>query len=470
MLTYSFEARGKKSIYECLYRNIKEDILEGRLETGEKLPSKRTLARHLEVSVITVENAYAQLMVEGYVYSVEKKGYFVSDVEEQRLRTDKAEEKRRRIDAVGQPIENPCVVDFSANSPAADNFPFSIWSRIMRRVLSEKQTELLKRVHYQGILELRRAISEHLYHFRGMDVMPEQIIVGAGTEYLYGLLIQLLGREKVYAVEEPGHQKIGKIYEKNGVDCAYIPLDREGLSVKDLRESTAQVVHITPAHHYPTGRIMPIRRRQELLRWAEEGEGRYVIEDDYDSEFRFTGRPIQTLQSIDRQEGVIYMNTFSKTICPSIRISYMVLPPHLLNRYRQELNFYSCTVASFEQYTLAEFMLKGYLEQHINRMRNYYRGLRDELISGIRSSGFAQNVEILEEDAGLHFLLKVRTEQQAGELRKKVEGAGIRVSWLEEYYHHNCCDKENVAVINYSGISSRQIDEAVNILEKVFCT
>lgn len=470
MLTYSFEGRGKKSIYECLYQNIKDDILEGKLEKGERLPSKRTLARHLEVSVITVENAYAQLMVEGYVYAVEKRGYFVSDVEEQMLHTEKAEEDRRqKLDAMHQPMENPCIVDFSANSPAADNFPFSVWSRIMRKVLSEKQTELLKRVHYQGIEELRKAISEHLFHFRGMDVMPEQIVVGAGTEYLYGLLIQLLGREKVYGVEEPGHQKIGKIYERSGVQCAYIPLDGEGLSVKELRENDAQVVHITPAHHYPTGRIMPIRRRQELLRWAEEGESRYIIEDDYDSEFRFTGRPIQTLQSIDRQEGVIYMNTFSKTICPSIRISYMVLPPRLLNRYREELSFYSCTVASFEQYTLAEFMHKGYLEQHINRMRNYYRGLRDELISAIRNSRFAQRVEILEEDAGLHFLLKVQTDYHAGELQKRVDNAGIRVSWMGEYYHHGCSDKDNVAVINYSGISSGQIAQAVAILEKVFC-
>ena len=461
MLTYDFSGRGKMAVYECLYRDIKRDILEGRIREGEKLPSKRSLARHLEISVITVENAYAQLMVEGYVYGVEKKGYFVSALGE---RLPEPGEPVRL--AVKEAVEEKYQVDFTANSLMTDSFPFSVWTRIMRRVLAERKTELLKRVPYQGVAELREAISGHLYQFRGMSVPGERIVVGAGTEYLYGLLIQLLGRDKVYAVEDPGYQKIGRIYEKNGVECDYIALDEAGMSLVELAKSGAQVVHISPGHHFPTGRVMPIKRRQELLRWAGQGEGRYIIEDDYDSEFRFTGRPIPTMESIDKHERVIYMNTFSKTISPSIRISYMVLPPHLMERYEQELGFYSCTVPSFEQYTLAEFMKKGYLEQHINRMRNHYRGQRDALIMAIRESAFADKIRITEEDAGLHFLVRIISGRSQRELRDAVEKAGVRLSWLGEYYHEPQGKEEPVAVVNYSGIGEEDIPKAVELLEK----
>ncbi len=462
MLTYNFDNRGKQAIYECLYQNIKEDILEGRIKPREKLPSKRSLARHLEISVITVENAYAQLMVEGYVYSVEKKGYFVSCLEERVPEPEKRPMKLRE-----ERVAREYLVDFTANSLAADNFPFSVWSRVMRRVLSEEKTELLKRVPYQGARVLREAIAQHLYQFRGMVVDPGCIVVGAGTEYLYGMLIQLLGREKVYGVEEPGYQKIGKIYEKNGVACAYIPLDSSGLSLEKLQESKAQIVHISPGHHFPTGRVMPIRRRQELLRWASQSEKRYIIEDDYDSEFRFTGRPIPAMQSIDKEEKVIYINTFSKTISPSMRISYLVLPKHLMEQYERELYFYSCPVPSFEQYTLARFIQQGYLEQHINRMRNHYRIQRDGLIRVIRESRMAGKLQIMEEDAGLHFLLKVQTERSLEEVKQIVENAKIRLSWLEDYYHEPHNNPEPVAVLNYSGIGINELKTAERILENL---
>lgn len=463
MLTYTFEQRGKHAIYEVLYRNIRTDILEGRLKPGEKLPSKRSLARNLKVSVITVENAYAQLIVEGYVYAVEKKGYYVSLLEQSAVK-NVAEEKTEINES---PDKREYLVDFTANSPGEEQFPFSIWTRLMRRVLTEQKTALLRRLPYQGVWELRAAIAEHLYQFHGLTVKPEQIIVGAGTEYLYGMLIQLLGREKIYAVENPGYQKIGKIYEKNDVKCAYISLDNSGLSVKELKESGAQVVHISPAHHFPTGRVMPIKRRQELLRWASEETGRYIIEDDYDSEFRFNGRPIPTMQSIDQNGCVIYMNTFSKTISPSIRISYLVLPRHLMRKYEQELSFYSCTVPSFEQYTLAEFIRQGYLGQHINRMRNYYRSQRDYLIRAVRESSLWGKIRIREENAGLHFLVEMKTGQSQRFLAEQVENAGIRMSWLGEYFHGEADTELPIAVINYSGISREQMDAAIKLLEEV---
>ena len=460
MFTYDFSKRNDTPMYEWLYKCMKNDILDGKIKAGEKLPSKRSLARHLEISVITIENAYAQLMVEGYVYGIEKKGYFVRKLEE---RITQAKEAPK--DTGTEEKKKTYRYDLTANSTGVDHFPFSVWAKLLRKVLSEKKTEILMRSPYQGIVQLREAISEHLYHFRGMSVKPSQIVVGAGTEYLYGVLIQLLGRGKIYGIENPGYQKIRKIYEKNDVQCRHLSLDESGLSLAELEKSDVQIVHISPAHHFPTGIVMPIKRRQELLRWASQEENRYIIEDDYDSEFRFTGRPIPTMQSIDRQERVIYINTFSKTISPSIRISYLVLPKHLMERYNQELGFYSCTVPAFEQYILAEFMKNGYLEQHINRMRNYYRSQRDALIGVLETGSLADRIEITEEDAGLHFLVHIRTERSLEELKRRVEAQDIRLSWLDEYYYEPLEHPPTTAVFNYSGISGKDLPGALSALK-----
>lgn len=464
MLTYDFTQRGGLSLYEYLYQKIKEDIGRGTLKAHEKLPSKRSLAAHLEISVITVENAYAQLALEGYVYTVEKRGYFVSELVDKMPLQPPVKPVRAEREEIGKTGEREFFLDFQTNSIHTGNFPFSVWSRLMRQVLSQQETGLLQKLPFRGDRKLREAIAGYLYQFRGMEVSPEQILVGAGTEYLYGLLIQLLGRDLVYAVEDPGYQKIGAVYENCGVKCCFIGLDAYGLSVEELRACEADVVHISPAHHFPTGIVMPIKRRQELLRWAAEEKGRYIIEDDYDSEFRFTGRPVQTVQSIDLNQRVIYMNTFSKSIAPSIRISYMVLPEPLMAAYEQKLGFYSCTVPSFEQSALALFISGGYFEQHINRMRNLYRGLRDQVIQAIKQSGLLARAEILEKDAGLHFLLRVDTGLSDSALVQAAAQAGIRISCLSEYARDRKRVEAHVAVVNYSGIDSGRITEGVEKL------
>ena len=320
MLTYALDKTAGVSLYEQLYRRVKEDILSGRLAAGEKLPSKRALAAHLEVSVITVKNAYEQLMAEGYLTGVEKKGYFVSSV----LPPLPSQPPPVTQDAP-EPGERTWFLDLVTNSIDAEDFPFTVWARLMRQTILEQGTGLLHPTPPQGAWALRRAIADHLRQFRGMAVGAEQIIVGAGTEVLYSLLVQLLGREMTYGVEDPGYGKIARIYRACGASVAAVPLDGDGLSVQELRRSGADVVHISPSHHYPTGRVMPITRRQELLRWAQEKPERIILEDDYDSEFRFVGRPIPTLFSVDDSGQVVYLNTFSKTIAPSIRISFMVL-------------------------------------------------------------------------------------------------------------------------------------------------
>ncbi len=447
MLTYELKKAPGVPLYEALYRCIREDILSGKLAPGEKLPSKRALAAHLEVSKVTVEGAYSQLLAEGYLRSAEKVGYFVE--EGHRLRP-------------AAPIAAPAgeaapgwVLDLTANTPAT-GFPFSVWMRLQRQVMLDYGDKLLAQLPPQGYPELRTAIADHLLQFRGLRVDPGNILIGAGTDFLYNLLIQLLGRDKRYAVEDPGYHKIRQIYAAGGVDCVSVPLDAFGVIPQRL--GSAQVLHCSPSHHFPTGIVTPALRRRQLLEWAEGEPERYIIEDDYDSEFRFHAHPVPALMSMDHAGRVIYMNTFSKSLAPSIRISYMILPPALMERFRQTLGFYSCTVPSFEQYTLARFLAGGWFEKHINRMRKFYRTRRNRVIGILESSPFAGRFTILEQDAGLHFLLRIDTDRSEEELKELCARAGIRVWCLSDYYEGTVPGwAEKCLVINYSGLEEQAL-------------
>ena len=463
MLTYTLDKGAGVSLYEQLYRCVKEDILSGRLAAGEKLPSKRALAAHLEISVITVKNAYEQLMAEGYLSGVEKRGYFVSSVLPPVTAAPPAPQE-----TAAEPEERQWFLDLVTNSIDAEDFPFTVWARLMRQTILERGTGLLHSTPPQGAWALRRAIAAHLRQFRGMDAGAEQIIVGAGTEVLYTLLVQLFGRERIYGVEDPGYGKIARIYRSNGAAVAAIPLDDAGLSAEELRRSGADVVHISPSHHYPTGRVMPITRRQELLHWAQERPERIILEDDYDSEFRFVGRPIPTLFSIDGGEQVVYLNTFSKTIAPSIRISFMVLPRHLLADFQEKLGFYACTVSAFEQYTLASFLSGGYYEKHLSRMRKHYRQKRDAVIGAVRQSPLADRATITEEDAGLHFLLRLDGAPPDDVLRREAEVRGVRLAMLSDYYQQPEDAPQHVLVVNYTGIDIEKLPAALERLAELW--
>ena len=456
MLTYELKKAPGQPLYEALYQCIRRDILSGKLAPGDKLPSKRALAEHLEVSKVTVEGAYSQLLSEGYIRSEEKIGYFVEE-------TDHL-----------QPVELPKVreeeparhwpVDLAANGAAA-GFPFTVWMRLQRQVMLDYGDKLLAPLPGQGYPELRQAIADHLAAFRNMRVDPRNILIGAGTDFLYNLLLQLLGRDKVYAVEDPGYRKIRRIYAAGGVECVSAPMDDQGVIPWEL--GGAQILHCSPSHHFPTGIVTPAGRRQQLLEWAAAGDDRYIIEDDYDSEFRFHSHPVPALQAMDRRGQVIYMNTFSKTLAPSIRISYMILPDALMHKFRRELGFYSCTVPSFEQYTLARFLSEGHFEKHINRMRRFYRSRRNRVIGLLSDSPFAGYITILEQDAGLHFLLKVRTGLTDEELIRLCAGAGIRVKSLGQYYEDAVPNWANRhLVINYSGLEEENLAPALEQLAK----
>ena len=419
MLTYNFSNIGSDSLYEYLYKCIKNDILLGSIKAGEKLPSKRSFAKNLGISVITVENAYEQLIAEGYIYSIPKKGFYVTDFK-QVIEIEKKTFVKEMVPLTGG--ENAYLADFTSNQTESELFPFTIWTRTIREVLNENQMQLM--------------------------INPP------------------CGGEKIYAVENPGYRKIGKIYQSYKVLCKYIDMDEEGVEISKLEENQVDIAHISPSHHYPTGIVMPVSRRYELLGWAAKSENRYIIEDDYDSELRLSGQPIPTLQSMDVSDKVIYMNTFTKTLASTVRISYMILPRELFQQYYKKLSFYSCTVSNFEQYTLAKFIEEGYFEKHINRLRNYYHNKRNTIVETIKKSRLNQYVSISGEEAGVHFLMKIETKKPQEQLMENAKAQGIKLSPLSAYYKENREEIQNTYVMNYSSIELEKIEMVVTRLAK----
>ena len=456
MLTYTLD-KDKGHLSRELYKALKNDIEEGKLKRGEKLPSKRTFARNCSVSTITVQNAYDQLVSEGYITAIEKKGYYVSDSVAKKSKGSYLVDEDEETTTVELP-------DLSNNRVNVDNFPFSIWSRIMRKTMGEKQNLLLSPMKTEGVYELRRAISHHLSSFRGMAVSPSQIIVGAGTEYLYSLIIQLLGRDKLYALEDPGYMKLERIYNANGVGSIKVELDDKGLSLLSLEKSSADIAHISPNHHYPTGITMPLDRRYEILSWAAKKDERYIIEDDYDSEFRVSRNPVPTFYSLDTSGSVIYMNTFSKSLASTVRISYMVLPDSLAERFKENFSFYSSTVSSFEQYTLASFIEEGFFEKHINRMRLYYIRQRQAVLSLLSSSLMKDKCSVIENDSGLHFILRLNTTLSDKEVKDILYREGIKISALSDYSRSSSISHD--FIISYSNLDMDAFKRALRILSE----
>ncbi len=450
MLTYDLGKYGKIPLYDALYRSIKQDILSGAIAPGKALPSKRSLSDHLQVSRITVENAYAQLLAEGYITARERVGYFAEEVDS------------RPHSETAVPRFTEEKSDEKSATEASSLFPASVYNRIIRQVISSRADLFEKPADGRGVFELRRAISGYLYRMRGMNADPDYIIVGAGTEYLYQLLINLLGRDARWAVENPGYGKIREIFKLNGLDLSYIDMDENGIKPSELLKSGARILHATPSHHFPTGIITPIQRRHELLSWAEGG--RYILEDDYDSEFRFSGKPIPTLESSDTAGRVVYLNTFSRTISPALRISYMVLPRGMKERYENVMGFYSSTVPSLEQYALARFIDEGHYERHIARMKTYYRRLREAVLQKIPEYEAFRGAQISGKDTGLHFLIKLRTGLGDDELARRLKKSRMNISCLSQYYLDPAQSPPGVLVVDFSSLTPQTVTEALDEL------
>ncbi|MBR2046837.1 MAG: PLP-dependent aminotransferase family protein [Agathobacter sp.] len=383
MLTYPMNQRDEKSKYYYLYRSIKEDILSGNLKKNEKLPSKRSLAEHLGVSLITVETAYQMLKDEGYIESRERSGYYVTELKLLSKRTTIGKElellevgKKKQLKLLEtQKFTNEEKTHVSVKGTL---FPESVYFKTIRSVLTEYGNELLEKSPNEGCGILRNAIAKYLLRYRGIFAQPEQIIIGSGAEHLYSTVVRMFGNEKVYGLEDPSYKQIRMVYEGMGAQCEMLKMGKEGILSTELEKTLADVLHVTPFHSYPSGVTATVRKRHEYLEWAKgsligenKKDERIIIEDDFDSEFFMPGKPIDTLYMLDDSQRVIYMNTFSKSLSPSIRIGYMILPEKYLEIYKEKMGDFSCTVPVLDQYVLAEFIDRGHFEQHLNRVRKY---------------------------------------------------------------------------------------------------
>ncbi len=461
MITLSFDTESGIPLYQQLYSHIKKEIERGNIKSGEKLPSKRAISSHLKISIVTVETAYAQLAAEGYIYSKPGSGFYAENMALPEIKESPSPE------IVPEHIQYK--YDFRTNRIDTGSFPFSVWAKLSREVLSERSDELLNACSPQGILQLRVKIAEYLKSFRGMTVSPDQIFIGAGSEYLTGLIIQLLGRDNAYGVENPGYRKIYRIFSANTSRVFPIPMDEKGACADAIANFGINILHVTPSHHFPLGMVMPVSRRQELLSWAYSRSDRYIIEDDYDSEFRFSGRPVPALYSMDKMGKVIYINTFTKSLAPSMRISYMILPQELCRRYTDRLDFYSCTVPVFEQLTLAKFMDKGHFDRHISRMKKIYRQRRDILMEKLSEGRLKKFIDISGCDAGMHLLIAVNNGMNQRELLSSAAQQGVRVYGLSEYYSFPVSDMpDNKVVAGFSGLDCQELAEGAEALERAW--
>lgn len=436
-MTIRLQTNHDKCLYEQIYEHIRQEIWEGRLLAGERLPSTRSLAEYLQVARSTVDYAYDQLQSEGYIEARPYRGYFVCPIEELLGVAPGSEDSPDASAAAkscqvcaGEADAGGERYDFSPHGIDMSGFPFSVWKRIHKNIFNDGNSELFARGEPQGDYDLRLTISRYLHSSRGVNCAPEQIIVGAGNDYLLMLLEKILGRNVGIAMENPTYMRTWRIFDSFAYRVAAVPMDENGMRVDKLERTRARVAYVMPSHQFPTGTVMPIGRRTELLKWADGAEDRYLIEDDYDSEFRYRGKPIPSLQSSDEHGKVIYVGTFSKAIAPAIRVSYMVLPKTLLEVYRRNCYFYSCTVSRIDQRVLNEFIRDGYFERHLNKMRKIYRAKHDLLLGEL--AAFAGRFAVSGEHAGLHLLLAAKGECTERDLLQRAAERDVKVYGLSE--------------------------------------
>lgn len=453
---FNFDSNVKNKYYN-LYLSLRDEILRGKLKAGEKLPSKRALAADAGVSVVTVQLAYEQLLIEGYIRSVERSGYFVEELNGAAFNRGRGSAKKSYAEAV-KPVPKFKVDLVNGATPAA-LFPFSTWAKLIRNVLSDCGEHLLERVPADGDAALKDEIAAYLYRARGIDVNSKNIVVGAGAEHLYGVIVNLLGRDKLFAVENPGYGKISYTYLRNGACVLPVRVTGSGISVDEIKLSCADVAHVSPSHQFPTGAVMPASARSELIGWAADGD-KYIIEDDYDSEFRLTGKPLQSAFSMC-PERVIYLNTFSKSLAPSMRMGYMILPEPLYEKYLRMFSDSANLVSLFEQKALAAFLKGGYFERHIARLRNHCRGIREE-ISEIFSS-FGERCEVTDNGSGLHITVKFYNAGSDGEIKSRAAEKGVNIKCLSDYLTEPLDGFGKCAVINYSGLTRADTDYLKNL-------
>ncbi len=450
-LTTALDPASRVPLYEQLYRSIAHEISTGALPAGARMPGKRSLAAELSVSVNTVDGAYQLLAAEGYLESRPRSGFYV---QEYPALPSVIPPQTPAPPAQPAPAGPPVRYDLSTGGIDTRLFPFRTWARLQKELLYTSPG-LLTRGDPRGDAELRQALADYLAEYRGVRCSPDQVVVGAGLEYLLSLLAPLLPGPA--AVEDPGYPRARQVLENSGQSCRFLPVDEGGLSVAALAASDAAVCYVTPSHQFPTGVTMPAPRRAELLGWAAARPGeRYIIEDDYDSEFRFDTRPLPSLQGMAGADGpVVYLSTVARSLAPGIRIAYMVLPRHLLPAWQKTYSLYSGTVGRFEQQTLARFIREGYFTRHLARSRVAYKARRDALAAAL-TGAFGRSARLSGLHTGLHLLLHLEGWQCPDALLTKAAArAGIRLSALSGYYREGpAACPPGTLVLGYGALDS----------------
>lgn len=464
MIPLSHDA--KIPLYLQIYEHIKREITDGKIPCGEKLPSTRFLSAHLQVSRSTVELAYEQLVSEGYIEAEPYRGYFICDVSDlfdlkEKGKTNQEVTKKKQTHR-----ETEIKIDFSPSAVDLEHFAINAWRKVSKNLLLEDCTDLFQAGEGTGELSFRKEICNYLYQSRGVVCEPEQIIVGAGNEYLLMLLAQILGSGRKVAMESPTYMQAYETFRNLGYEVRAVEMDAQGIKMEPLAEEETDIVYVMPSHQFPLGTVMPMKRRMELLKWAAGSENRYIIEDDHDSEFRYKGKPIPSLQGSDQKEKVLYLGTFSKSIAPSIRVSYLVLPKRLISVYREKCAFYASTVPKFHQMTICAFMQEGHFERHLNKMRSIYRKKHDFLLEELKKRKWVHKV--YGDNAGMHVLAEVDSNFSDEELSRLAAGIGIRIYPLSEYYiEKNTIQHHPTILLGYGGLREEEIDKGLKELDKI---
>ncbi|WP_313804060.1 PLP-dependent aminotransferase family protein [Cytobacillus sp.] len=462
-LTPILDKKSNKPLYIQLSDYIKKEIIAGRIPSNEKLPSKRKLSNYLGVSVNTVQTAYDQLCAEGYVESKQRQGLFVSILEDDLFSNPFTCEMNTQRDK-----ESPNVrIDFHSGKVDLKYFPYNTWKKLTIQSLNEAEGELFYTGDPQGEPELRMAIAKYLFASRGVKCSPDQIVIGAGSQVLMILLCLLIGKQHTFALENPGFHRIRAVLKDQGINIVSIPLNKDGMDVNLLKSSKASIAYVTPSHQFPEGMVMPITRRLELLKWAEEKD-HFIIEDDYDGEYRYKGKPIPSLQGLDHNGKVVYLGTFSKSLIPSIRISYLVLPTPLQRKYQEHFTIYKQTVSRLHQQTLFHFMNEGYWQTHLNKMRTLYRRKQSTLMQAIHTY-MGSHVKVIGEKSGLHLILELDNSMTEEELLNAALKAGVKVYPYSIYYVGHQETRGSKILLGYGGLSETEIEEGIRLLKEAWC-
>lgn len=454
------DSRSKIPLYLQVYEFYKEKIVQGEFKSGEKLPPKRQLSETLGISINTVSKAYYLLEEEGFINPKERSGYFV-----EQLNNSFSKKVPTKVYENSTTETFKAKYDFSSSSIDTELFPYYTFSKLYKEVIESENENILINSETNGKLEFRKSISKYLRETRGLDTNPENIVISSGMEYLFEIIFYIFSNDKTFGIENPGYDILPSMIESRGFDFKSINISKEGIDISSLLKSNIDLLCVTPSHQFPTGNIMSINNRLEVLNWANSKTSRYIIEDDYDSEFKYVGKPIDPLKKLDTKDKVIYLGSFSKSLAPSLRISYMILPSSLIKILKEDAPFFICSVPVIEQIVMAKFIGNGHFERHLNKMRRIYKKKRELLIENLSKKN--KVLDISGADSGLHIVVEFETDKTDEEILEKAKEKGIKIQSLSEFFNDKNSTSKSKFLLGFGGLSKDDLEEGVNELLRI---